>query len=307
MEIDQELLNQFEAGLNLQDLAKSSIPVKVVGYGEISAIFQINNDPGLVYKRMPLFKTREDAENYRIIYREYCNRLKEAGLALPQDATAIVALENHPVALYIAQESFDAGAFCHNQIHELDNDDAKQLMNAVAQQIQKVWAYNREAEPSVELALDGQLSNWVLATRGNEEKLYYVDTSTPLFRKNGVEQMDPELMLQSAPGFLRWIIRLFFLSDVMNRYYDLKLVYTDLAANLFKEQRKDLIPAAIETMNQSLLNAEDRITFKQVQGYYREDKLIWILFLFFRKIDRFLKTRILGQPYDFILPGKIKR
>jgi len=137
--------------------------------------------------------------------------------------------------------------------------------------------------------------------------LFYIDTSTPIFRKNGLEQMDPELFLKSAPFFLRWIIRLFFLDDVMMRYYDRRQVYLDLVANLYKEQRPDLIVSVIELINRHLPDGDEPLTLKEVDKYYREDKLIWTLFLTFRRIDRWLTTRVFRRRYEFILPGKIKR
>jgi hypothetical protein len=46
---------------------------------------------------------------------------------------------------------------------------------------------------------------------------------------------------------------------------------------------------------------------KEVESYYREDALIWTLYLSFRRIDRFLRTKILRREYPYILPGKIQR
>jgi hypothetical protein len=145
-----------------------------------------------------------------------------------------------------------------------------------------------------------------LETQGLKQ-MYYVDTSTPLYRKKGVEQLNPELILQSAPSFLRWFIRLMFLKDVMDRYYQPKLVYTDLAANLFKEQRPDLVPPAVVSINKFLADDTQSLSVEEVKRYYREDKLIWRLFLLFRRMDRWLTTRVFGKRYEFILPGKIKR
>jgi len=122
-----------------------------------------------------------------------------------------------------------------------------------------------------------------------------------------VEKQNPELLLQSAPGFLRWMIRMFFLEDVMTRYYDPVLVNTDLAGNLFKEQKPELVPLALEIINTHLRDSGKKITLKEIEKYYREDKLIWTLFLSFRKIDRWIKTSLLRKRYEFILPGKIKR
>ena len=57
---------------------------------------------------------------------------------------------------------------------------------------------------------------------------FYLDTSTPLYRKEGSEQLEPELLLQAAPGYLRWFVEWLFLDDVMNRYYDARKVFKDL-------------------------------------------------------------------------------
>lgn len=308
MKIDKELITRFEKQLNPQDLNASSICAEIVGFGEISAIFQLNSDPDIVYKRMPLFTTKDQAVDYQKMYNEYCTLLKDAGLNLPEDDTFIVEHDNKNLSvLYIAQKSFPASDFCHKLINTLDNEDVKKMVDQVAKEIKKIWDYNRGKETTPELALDGQLSNWVCKKRGSLYDLFFVDTSTPLYRKKGKEQQDPELLLQSAPGFLRWIIRLFFLSDVMNRYYDMKQVYQDLAANLFKEQRKDLIADTVEILNKNLTDSGNGLTFKDIEKYYKEDKIIWSVFLLFRKIDRFITTKLLRSRYEFMLPGKIKR
>ena len=61
----------------------------------------------------------------------------------------------------------------------------------------------------------------------------------------------------------------------MTRYYNPKLVYTDLVANLYKEQRPDLIPPAILLVNRCYPMDCPPLTQKEVDHYYREDKLIW--------------------------------
>ena len=90
--------------------------------------------------------------------------------------------------------------------------------------------------------------------------------------------MDPEHILQSTPGFLRWIIRQFFLDDVMNRYYDLRLVFVDILANLYKEQKAELIEKSLKIFNDNLPSEYSKISMKEIDSYYREDKLTWVLF-----------------------------
>ncbi len=304
MEINRELVAEFEAGLHPQDPEKSRIPARVLGYGEISIILQIGNNPDVAYKRMPLFSNREAAEVYAGQFHEYCGYLSDAGLTLPRQETVIIEIPDRPVVLYIAQERFPGDRFAHRLIHGLEPAKATALLERIITEIDKVWTFNASSHPALQLAIDAQVSNWV--TLENDEILY-IDTSTPLYRKNRVEQMDPELFLQSAPVFLRWLIRWLFLKDVMNRYYDPRLVYMDLAGNLYKEKSPELIPAAIESINRSLPSGQKPLNQKEVEKYYKEDKLIWTLFLAFRRIDRWLTTKIFRKRYEFLLPGKIER
>ncbi|MEJ2170929.1 MAG: DUF6206 family protein [Desulfobacterales bacterium] len=278
----------------------------MVGYGEISAIFEIEADTLHVYKRLPLFDSLSAAEHYQQMYRDYSSLLVKAGLCLPAHATRIVAVPDRPAALYIAQKKLPDANFGHKLIHHLEDGAGLALIAQASREIARIWHFNAANAPDIELAIDGQLSNWVQDPE-NSQTLFYIDTSTPLFRIQGVEQQNPELLLKSAPGFLRWMIRLFFLQDVMTRYYIPRLVFMDLVANLHKEQKSELIDPAIECVNRHLPPDETPLTKAEVDKYYKADKMIWIVFLGLRRLDRFLTTRLLGKRYEFILPGKIKR
>ena len=302
--LDQETLQQFENGLNPRDPTASEIPCEILGYGEISCVLQINNDTEIAAKRMPLFASLPAAEKYALDYKKYCERLRTAGLIIPEDSTVIVRGHGEITVLYILQKQLPPSRFCHKLIHTQDADFLGIMIQRIVAEIEKVWTYNAENDPQIRLAIDGQLSNWVLLESG---EMAYIDTSTPLMLENGTERLDPELLLQSAPSFLRWLIRWLFLEDVMTRYYDRKLVYTDLIANLLKEQRPELVEAWIKTINGSTSDKMDALDRQTIEAYYREDKLIWRLFLGLRRIDRFIKSKLLGQRYEFVLPGKINR
>ena len=96
MNLDLDLLQRFEGGLDPQDLGNSTVPATLIGYGEMSAIFELDGIPGVALKRMPLFKDRAEAEKYEGIYDEYCRLLIEAGLTLPQSETAIIEIPGRP-------------------------------------------------------------------------------------------------------------------------------------------------------------------------------------------------------------------
>ena len=128
----------------------------------------------------------------------------------------------------------------------------------------------------------------------------YIDTSTPIMRLNGVEQLNAELFLRSAPPYLAWILRMLFLQDVVTRYYDPRKVTIDLIANFYKEQRPELVPELVAAAN-AYIRGEGadlgmaEITEKEVSDYYREDELIWRLYLGMRRFDRFVRKKDAGD------------
>lgn len=304
MAITQERLQEFEKALIPRDPLNSSIPCNILGYGEISTVLQIDDDQEYAAKRMPLFSSRTSAEKYVENYKNYCDHLREAGLNVPEDKTVLVEGHGGITVLYILQRQLPPGRFCHKLIHTEETSKTAEITPRITAEIEKVWTYNDKHHPHLKLAIDGQLSNWVLL---ESDELLFIDTSTPLMHENGVEVLDPELLLESAPSFLRWLIRWQFLDDVMSRYYDRQLVYTDLIANLYKEQRPELVDSWIEIINSRVEGKMTPLDKKQIESYYKEDKIIWSLFLGLRRLDRFIKAKILRKRYEFVLPGKIKR
>ena len=317
--LDFELLQEFEEGLDPRKPEQNELPCKVLGYGEISTVFaiQVPGLEGLALKRMVLFDTEAELTTYLEAYHRYNQLLAEIGLTLPDHGhAAFLGSDGRPV-FYIIQQQLSAGSIGSQVIHELGSDQALALFRQVLQLIYQGWLFNK-GQDDLEVALDAQISNWALASPEgwpeagvDASELLYIDTSTPLFRIQGAEQLNAELFLRLAPSFLRWFMRRFFLDDVMNRYYDVRLVIIDLIANLYKEQRSVLIPDFIleanEFCGQELAAANiEPISEKEVAAYYREDAFIWSLYTGMRRLDRFLH-RLFRQPYVHILPGKTKR
>lgn len=306
-QIDDVLLARFERGLDPQHPEASRLPACILGFGEISSIFAIDGIPEVAFKRLPIFHTAAEGEAYADMFRTYCRHLVAAGLTLPGQATAVVPMTAGGAALYIAQVRLPGASFGHHLIHREQRGSVLGFIRTVVAAIDRVWAFTAAHRPRLELALDGQLSNWARHPGAPGRALVYIDTSTPLFRLEGREQLDPEKLLKSAPAPLRWILRRFFLTDVMNRYYDYRSVLTDLIANLHKEQRPDLIGPVTETVNHCAALLEQPIEAAVVNRYYRSDRIIWSLFLAFRRLDRWSSRHLLGRRYEFILPGSIQR
>ncbi len=306
MLLDHKLITDFEEGLDPLKPEDSKVNATVVGYGEMSTIFLIGDDNSIAYKRMPLFSSKHQAEDYQSVYCEYCNLLTQTGITVPENGTFIVELPDRPVILYIAQKMIPPERFGHRLIHTQDLKSNEHLIQLILNHSKKLWQFCAEHKPELEIAVDGQLSNWAHLDDG-KDTLYYIDTSTPFVRKKGVHQLDAEVVLKTVPGLLRRFIKNEVAEEVLNRYYDPRKNMIDLVGNLYKEQKPELIEPFMKIVNRNLPNGSDLITTKDVKSYYREDKAIWALFLRLRRIDRWFTSKIKKQRYEYILPGKIKR
>ena len=316
--IDREQLAEFEQQLDPLHPEAGTIPVRVLGYGEISTVFAMGDD-ALAYKRMPIFQSQEELRAYEAIYDEY-NRLlaQDAGIRLPEHTRVSVPGRDGLPVLYIVQQRLDPATIGHKVIHQLDDQQTLRLVRRIWRESMKVWEFNQDSD-HIEMALDGQISNWSVAgfdaahpRLEADIQLLYLDTSTPLYRLDGVEQINGDLFLRSAPSFLAWVLRRFFLEDVIARYYDFHRVIVDFIANFYKEQRGELVPQMVALANDffrtdaAALSVEP-VTLKEVQDYYREDAFIWRFYQSARRLDRWLHVSLLHKPYPYILPGPVKR
>ena len=313
--IDINLLKQFEHRLNPRHHEQNA---KVLGYGEISTVLEIGGS-GLAYKRMPMFNAEDEVAAYNRAFDEYVRLLRdEVGIrVIVSELATFKRDDTKRIIAYMAQEKLPARSIGNSLIKTLSQTEAIRLTNAILREFKKVFVFNQKNAGRLALGIDGQFSNWAAenlesaSSLPTEIRLIYFDINTPLWRKEGIEQLNTELFLRSAPSFLRWVLRLFFLQDVVGRYYDLRKVCMDLLANLYKEQRPELIPALIEIVNkffaEELSEANiQALTAKEIEDYYREDAFIWRIYLAFRKIDRALHG-VLGKDYPYILPKRVER
>ncbi len=320
-EPDLELLLRFERELDAARPERCAVPCRVLGYGEISTVLAVGGEgaPALAYKRMPMFRSEEEAVAYLGLHRDYLEVLRRAGIEPVPTAALRLPGRHHGgrIVVYLVQPRLPSAWLAQRAIHALPDPEAARLLEAVAAANLAAERWNAAHRGELEIGLDGQVSNWAVvglepgAARLPEPlRLVYLDTSTPLMRVDGHERLDPELFLRAAPWFLVWVLRLAYLAEVLDRYYDPRQVGVDLAANLYKEGRPDLVPAAVDAVNRAAeaagLARFRPVTVREVRRYYREDARIWRLYLALRRLDRALH-RLARRPYPYVLPGRIRR
>ncbi len=320
---EYEILQLLEQSIDTSNPEKGEVPIKLLGYGEISIVFEILSKDlqGLAFKRLPLFEDKAQVERHIQAYLEYHQLLTEKiGLSIPPQDTAWVYMneKKSKIALYCIQDKIPSETVINRLLPTITFDQLAPILEKILEELKKVWDFNRTNTDDLEICIDGQISNWALISDAKSKDgipiptgVTYIDTSTPLYRKSGEEVMEIGLFMKPAPSFLRWMLK-DLAQEVVDRYYSIRDVLTDIIANFYKEQRPDLIPALIEYVNQFLATRMsdydiEPLNEKEIAKYYKHDKFIWVLYMNLRRFDRFLKTKLFRQKYDFYLPGKIKR
>lgn len=75
MKVDREILREFEEKLN----PVKPENIRILGYGEISTVFELPDYPDIAFKRIPMFRSIEQVERYIQTYYEYIYLLTAAG------------------------------------------------------------------------------------------------------------------------------------------------------------------------------------------------------------------------------------
>jgi len=320
MKINLDMLKKLERSIDTLNPEGGQVPIKILGFGEISLVFELVDDPeNLAYKRIPIFDTEKQVKRHIWAYNEYNRILKQdIGLNLPDYDVAWFRDDQNRIQFYCVQEKILAESVGNRVIHKISEQDIHNLILLVMREMKKVWGFSKNNK-KLEVGLDGQISNFaVIGFDPNSPKidmnakLFYFDTSTPMFRVSGTEAMEAVLLLKSAPSFLRWLLKALFLEETVGRYYEWRKVAIDLVANFYKEQRPELVPSLVKLVNK-FFEEEARdfkiepLNLEEIKEYYKSDASMWDLFQNVRKFDRFLKTKVFKKRYDFYLPQEIKR
>jgi hypothetical protein len=269
---------------------------RVIGYGEISTVFALDELDGVVVKRMAGFRTRDEIDAYRAVVDRYCALLAARGVDVAPTRTVPVGAR----AVYLVQPRLPAAAIGDAVLRDGSNDELRTFVRAVLQRITSVW-HDNTAE--LDVGLDAQLSNW--AWQHGRPTL--IDVSTPLLLSNGRPHMDPALILRSMPRPIAWAFRRVALPSLLRRYHDAREVARDLAANFLKDGQGARLALALEEINAWLPSPDAPLTEREIRRAYASDARLWTAFQAVRRFDRGFTTKILRQRYEYILPGPVLR
>lgn len=286
--------------------------VAVLGYGEISVGLRVAELPGRVCKRLSGFADAADADAFVRVLGTYLDELRAGGVDVVDTDVVPVPRAGQPPVVYLVQPELTAARFAHMRLREADDDELRGVLRRVLGVVGGLAAAERARTDGVEVALDGQLSNWWLPEDGAPPRL--VDVGTPFLRRDGRYAMDLELLHRPIPpgirAYYRWRGEV---AAYMDDYFDPRLVAVDLLGNFHKEGRPDRVPLGVDVVNAwldeegSVFGPQAPVTEAEVREYYRKDAGLLALYLRLRRADRLLRSRVLRRRYDYVLPGPIRR
>ena len=177
------------------------------------------------------------------------------------------------------------------------------------------------------MAVDGQLSNWSFdapdpasgaptdtspAGSRTPPKPVLIDVGTPFIRRDGRHRLDARVVVSAAPPGIRALLLRFVADSYQDDYFVPRTVAVDLLGNFHKEGAADRIGTGLDVANDWLATADipgprEPISPKEVDDYYRQDARLLGIFLQARRADRAIRTKVLRQDYDFLLPGRVRR
>jgi hypothetical protein len=281
---------------------ESAPGLRILGYGEVSAVLVLADIPGLVLKRMAGFADVPAAETYGKLVTDYIAAVRSAGVPVLETQVLVVRRPGRGPVTYLVQPEVAQDRLGHSIMRTADDATHEQLLHRVLDAMLTVRENAAE-----DVAVDAQLSNWYLAS-GVDEVPVLLDVGTPFMRRGGRQAMDAEIILSTAPAPLRPIFRrLGTVHAYFEDYFEPRTAAVDLLGNYHKEGRADRIDAALEVVNLRLKpHGASPITRQEVNRYYRSDARLLGFWLQARRAERAIRLRT-GQGYDFILPGRVQR
>jgi len=322
---DTKLMRRL--GHDVDVLTRKPLRVNILGVGEITTTIEVlgGRDRGLydaesgrrfhyAVKKLPAFPSIDSAKRYGKLFDEYQRILRDdIGLKLPPWGWWAKETGAGRTVVYSYQERLPQHSNAALAVKRLNRDSCVKLFLLILAEIKKVCDFSRSSD-GIQIGFDGRLPNWLIdgydparpVIRG-DEKLLYIDTSTPMIRKGGPDLLDMSIFLKTVPALIRPIVRLTLMKEVLDRYYRPRDVVTDLIASFYLYERPDMAPALVEEANAFFKEEMSEYELKpfteeEMQKYHRNDTMIWVFFRTVKRFDRFIQEKILRRPYEQRLP-----
>ncbi len=264
----------------------------IIGYGEITLVIGWPPESRQwALKRLPLFDDLERLFAYKKTLFSYMTELEKRGAQVIETELSHVERADGRLAAYVVQPSVPRGHLLVEELREVSASVAAELLERLAGTISSVVGDT--------VGMDAQVSNWAIL--GGD--LVYFDVSTPLMRDStGRNLLDVDVFLASLPAVLRAPVKRLVAEEIISTYFNLRSVFVDVAANLYKDGIEAVLPVFLEAANRFV---SPPITEKEAYRYHRRDAFLWSSLQRARRLDRWWQQKIRRRTYPFLLPPTV--
>lgn len=310
IEVLKDIMRRFEDQLNPSCPTSGPMAGNVIACGEVSSVLTLDVLPGWVCKRMSGFETADQVSVYLDLVQQYCRILESLGIAVVPTELVPVRSSIGEFVVYLLQPALRKEELGNTILKNGSDENLFFVVTEFLKSTEKIFSYNNSNNEGLLIAADSQISNWHVTREG----IRLLDIGTPCLRKDKKDLFDSRIIGKAMPFPVRFI---FNRAGMMQRYFDSyfcpREIIIDHVANYIKEGRPDRIPIVLKFIhrwiskngNQLKLNKE--ISMKEIKTFYCKDSILLEAFLQCRRLDRFIKTRVIGSTYNYILPENISR
>ena len=306
----EEVLQQFENQLNPSRPENGPMAAQVIACGEVSAVLTLAALPDRVCKRMSGFETADQVRIYIDLVRRYCCTLEALGVAVVPTELVPARSTINGFVVYILQPFLIKEELGNEILKNGTDDHLFFVVSEFLKSAERIFSYNSSNTDNLLIAVDSQISNWHVTS----DEIRLLDVGTPCLRQGKKDLFDSKIIGSAVPLPIRFVFdRAGMFQSYFDSYFSPREIIIDHVANYIKEGRPDRISTVLRFIHEWIskhgnhLKLTKEITIKEIRNFYRKDVILLETFLQCRRLDRFIKTRVVGRPYDYILPGKISR
>lgn len=262
--------------------------ITMIGAGEMTCVLRWR---GHACKRLPPFDDLARVDAYAQLLEEYIRQLRASGVPVIDTALHTVSRSGKHM-VYLVQSLIPADRCLPAWLRAAPHGEGLPMARLVLDHVQRCTANK--------VGIDANLSNWSV----DDGKPLYFDVSTPMLRDAaGHHRLDTEIFVATLPAIVRGLVRRYFVTELLDRYYDTRRVYENLLGDLPNTRLDDLTATLLVEANARL---DTPLTLKQIYAYRREDLITWRAIRQLLKLEQFWRRTILRAPNPHLLPSQFR-
>lgn len=260
----------------------------MIGAGEMTCVLEWR---GHACKRLPPFADPRRIDGYARLLEEYLARLRDCGVPV-LDTELHVVSRGSARLVYLAQPLIPAHCCLPAWLRQAPRAEAVAMVRRVMDHVRHCTANA--------VGIDANLSNWSV----HDGTPLYFDVSTPMLRDAaGQHRLDTEIFVATLPAVVRGLVRRYFVTALLDRYFEARTVYENLLGDLPNTRLGDLTIPLLAEANARL---DQPLTLTLIEAYRREDWLTWRAIRQLLKVEQFWRRTVLRAPNPHLLPSQFK-